>query len=148
MSTVGIEGVVAKLVDAPYRAGRTGAWVKIRQLSVVDAIVVGVTGDPEQPTEVVLARRDQTGRLRQIGLSQPLAPGVRAHIGEHATVTGDPLARVSAGVFGRGRTEFQPVLPELVVEAEAEASVESFTHRLRPRVHRVRLDLATDDLGP
>ncbi|WP_158894402.1 hypothetical protein [Amycolatopsis anabasis] len=120
--------------------------MKIRQLSVVDAIVVGVTGDPEQPTEVVLARRDESGRLRQIGLSLPLAPGVRAHIGEHATVTGDPSVRVSTGVFGRGRTEFQPVLPELVVEAEA--SVESFTHRLRPRVHRVRLDLAADDLDP
>ncbi|WP_158894301.1 hypothetical protein, partial [Amycolatopsis anabasis] len=80
--------------------------------------------------------------------SLPLAPGVRAHIGEHATVTADPPVRVSTGVFGRGHTEFQPVLPELVVEAETEASVESFTNRLRPRVHRVRLDLDADDLDP
>ncbi len=145
-STVGIEGVVAKLVDAPYRAGRHGDWVKTRQLSVVDAIVVGVTGDPEDPTEVVLARRDKISQLRHIGLSLPLAPALRAQVGGHVTVTGDPPVRVSTGVFGHGHTLYQPVLPELVVEVEAEVSVESFTNRLRPRVHRVRPDLGTEDV--
>jgi len=56
------------------RSGRTGLWVKIRQMTVVDAIVIGVTGATEQPTEVILAKRDETGQLRQIGLSLPLAP--------------------------------------------------------------------------
>lgn len=146
MSTVGIEGIVAKRMDAPYRSGRTGAWVKIRQLTVVDAIVIGVTGSPAQPTEVVLARRDEAGQLRQIGLSLPLAPGLRTQVGDHVTLTGEPLAQTSTGAFGRGLTRYHPVLPTLVVEVEAEASVDSFTSRLRPRVHRTRLDLATDDL--
>lgn len=145
-SVVGIEGVVAKLLDAPYRAGRGGAWLKIRQLTVVDAVVVGVTGDPERPAEVVLARRDDAGHLRQIGLSLPLSSGLSQQIGQLVTPTGEPPLPVSTGVFGRGQTQFRPALPELVVEVEVEASVESFANRLRPRVHRVRLDLDPDDL--
>jgi ATP-dependent DNA ligase len=144
-SSVGIEGVVAKLLESPYRSGRSGSWVKVRQMTVVDALVVGVTGHEGRPEELVLARRDETGELRNIGLSLPLTPAVAKQVGERVTLTGEPPQRVSPGVFGRGQTEFRPVLPELVVEVEAEASVESFTSRLRPRVHRVRLDLAVED---
>lgn len=144
-SGVGIEGVVAKRVDAPYRPGRGGDWVKVRSMSVVDAIVVGVTGDARKPVEVVLARRDGTGELRQIGLSLPLTPALQTDVGARVTAADSPPQTVSTGVFGRPRTRYQPVAPELVVEVEAEASVASFTHRLRPRVHRLRLDLHADD---
>ncbi|MEV4601419.1 hypothetical protein AB0K15_28970 [Amycolatopsis sp. NPDC049253] len=64
VSAVGIEGIVASS-STPYRPGRTGPWVKIRQTTVVDALMVGVTGSPEQPVEVVLACRDETGELRR-----------------------------------------------------------------------------------
>lgn len=143
VAEIGIEGVVAKLVDRAYRPGRTGDWVKTRQKTVVDAVVVGVTGAVDRPEEVVLARRDNTGELRRIGLSLPLPPRLRDEVGQHVTSTGEPLALVSSGAFGRGRTEYQPVRPTLVVEVEAEASVEFFTSRLRPRVYRLRLDLSS-----
>ncbi|UUV32326.1 hypothetical protein NQK81_02405 [Amycolatopsis roodepoortensis] len=145
-SQVGIEGLVAKLGDSRYRPGRTGAWVKIRTMTVVDAVVVGVTGTADRPSELVLARPDETGRLRRIGLSLPVTPAVAAQVGEHVMPTGEPPQKVSSAVFGRGQTEFRPVRPDLVVEVEAEASVTSFTSRLRPRVHRVRTDLTIEDL--
>ncbi|MGY6658676.1 ATP-dependent DNA ligase [Amycolatopsis sp. TRM77291] len=147
-SQVGIEGIVAKRADSPYRPGRTGSsWVKIRTMVVVDAVVVGVTGSPERPDELVLARPDDTGELRTIGLSQPITPAMARQVGEHVTLTGEPARKVSSGAFGRGRTEFRPVRPELVVEVAIEASVATFSSRLRPRVHRIRADLAVEDLN-
>lgn len=141
VAAIGIEGVVAKLVDRPYRPGRVGDWVKTRQTMRVDATVIGVTGSVDRPEELVLARRDEAGELRRIGLSLPLPPRLRDEVGRHLVSTGDSLTTVSSGPFGRGRTEYQPVRPTLVVEVEAEASVASFSSRLRPRVHRPRLDL-------
>lgn len=141
----GIEGVVAKVVGSPYRPGRSSAWQKVRQMTVVDAVVIGVTGPSQRPSEVVLARRDDAGELRRIGLSQPLSPRLRQQVGERVTLTGEPAIRIS-GAFGQGRTEYRPVLPDLVVEVEAEASVLTFASRLRPRVHRVRPDLTATDV--
>lgn len=147
VAEVGIEGVIAKRADSAYRAGRTDAWVKVRQTIVVDAVVIGVTGDPREPRELVLARRDESGAWRQIGLSLPLAPPLRRQVGSRVTTTGAPAVYASAGGFGRGRTEYRPVRPDVVVEVEAEPTVESFRSRQRPRVHRLRLDLDAGDVG-
>ncbi|TDX84926.1 ATP-dependent DNA ligase [Amycolatopsis arida] len=143
---VGIEGVVAKAVGQPYRAGRSTAWLKIRQLTVVEAAVVGVTGSAARPDELVLARPDESGALRPIGLSLPLPPRLAAQVAGRLTATGEPPRQVSSGVFGRGRSEYLPVHPDLVVEAEVEPTVATFTARLRPRVHRLRPDLTRADL--
>ena len=40
---LGLEGVMAKKADAPYRAGRTANWLKIRADRVDDFVVVGFT---------------------------------------------------------------------------------------------------------
>jgi ATP-dependent DNA ligase len=139
-ATIGIEGVVAKDASQPYRAGRSGDWRKIRQKVVVDAVVVGVAGALARPEALVLARPDAHGELQQIGLSLPLPPALRDAAAVHVTSTGEPRRRL-APVLGSEGTEYQPVHPTLVVEAEAEASVVTFTARLRPRVHRLRPDL-------
>ena len=39
----GLEGLVAKRADAPYRSGRSGAWKKLRLLAADDFVVVGFT---------------------------------------------------------------------------------------------------------
>lgn len=147
VAAVGIEGCLAKLATASYRGGRTEAWLKIRQMTVVDAVVAGVTGDPREPVELVLARRDETGAWRQIGLSLPVASAIRRQVGALVTATGDTVDYVSASGFGRGRTAYRPVRPELVVEIEVEPTVHEFRSRLRPRVHRVRLDVTAADVA-
>jgi len=43
VSARGLEGVVAKRADAPYRPGRSGAWLKIRCQRAGDFVVVGFT---------------------------------------------------------------------------------------------------------
>jgi bifunctional non-homologous end joining protein LigD len=43
----GIEGIVSKRLDAPYRPGRSGTWLKVKALGREELIVVGFT-DPEK----------------------------------------------------------------------------------------------------
>ncbi len=42
-AALGFEGIVAKKADAPYRGGRTDAWLKIRRDRTDDFVVVGFT---------------------------------------------------------------------------------------------------------
>lgn len=44
-----------------------------RQIVVVNAVVVGVTGSEGRLGELVLVRPEGTGQLRKIGLSLPIA---------------------------------------------------------------------------
>lgn len=149
VSLVGIEGLVAKRLDRPYRGGRGGDWIKVRQHVVVDAVVIGVTGPPEHPSELVLARPDTHGHLRRIGLSHPLPQNLRTPAGHLVTTTGDAPRTISTGLFGTGSgTPYLPVHPSLVVEIQAEGTVLAFTNRLRPTVQRLRPDLTPDDLAP
>ncbi len=141
----GHRSIVAKDTTRPYRLGRTGDWRKVRQKIVVDAIVVGVAGALARPEALVLARPDQSGALQQIGLSLPLSPALRDATATHVESTGEPRQRL-APVLGSEGTEYQPVHPTLVIEVEAEATVITFTARLRPRVHRLRPDLNPADV--
>jgi bifunctional non-homologous end joining protein LigD len=43
VKAMGLEGVVAKRMDSPYRGGRSGRWIKIRAELVGDFVVVGYT---------------------------------------------------------------------------------------------------------
>ena len=43
VSARGLEGMVAKRADAPYRAGRSGEWQKLRRQRSGDLVVVGFT---------------------------------------------------------------------------------------------------------
>lgn len=69
----GIEGVVAKRLNAPYRPGRGvgSPWVKVKQRVIGDARVIGVLGDVEDLAAVVLAAL--AGDARPVGVSAPLA---------------------------------------------------------------------------
>ena len=144
---VGIEGVVAKKVDSRYRAGSTGDWVKVRHKIVVDAVVIGVAGPLTRPEALLLARPDTEGVLLPIGLSLPLPPTFRDEAAHLVTPTGEPRRRLPTTVLGHEGSEYVPVHPTLVVEAEAEATVMTFTARLRPRIHRFRTDLIPADLS-
>jgi bifunctional non-homologous end joining protein LigD len=43
VTKIGLEGVIAKKTDAPYRAGRTDKWIKIKTERTSDFVVVGFT---------------------------------------------------------------------------------------------------------
>src|SRR5690242_5785539 len=43
VAALGLEGVIAKRADAPYRGGRTDAWLKIKAERTGDFVIVGFT---------------------------------------------------------------------------------------------------------
>jgi bifunctional non-homologous end joining protein LigD len=43
VATIGMEGIIAKKADAPYRGGRTDTWIKIKAETTGDFVIVGFT---------------------------------------------------------------------------------------------------------
>jgi len=75
LADIGVEGVVAKDLGSPYRAGRGNGWVKVRHAETEDADLVGLVGPADHPTalrvrmpdgrEAVTVNVDQR-RLQQV----------------------------------------------------------------------------------
>jgi bifunctional non-homologous end joining protein LigD len=64
----GLEGVVAKRLDAPYRPGvRTKAWVKTKHFDRAWFDVVGVAPTPEERYALLLGSRETAGVTRYVG---------------------------------------------------------------------------------
>jgi len=66
----GAEGIVSKRADAPYRAGRTRDWLKVKCARRQEFVIAGFT-DPSGSRRgfgaLVLAARDAGGTLRHVG---------------------------------------------------------------------------------
>lgn len=145
-ATAGVEGAMAKPLSSRYVPGVRSGWLKIRQRITTEAVVLGVVG----ADAVVLGKPTPAG-WRAVGLSQPAPPGL---LGELAVaLTPDAtrgrvrLPAVVAGLPG-GHEEltYLPVDPEVVVEVDADTAVEFGRWRHRPRIVRLRPDLAPQDL--
>ena len=66
--TQGIEGVVAKRLDAPYRPGvRTRAWVKTKHFDRAWFDVLGVAPTPEERYSLLLGWRSADRPMRYVG---------------------------------------------------------------------------------
>jgi bifunctional non-homologous end joining protein LigD len=64
----GLEGVVAKRLDAPYRPGvRTRAWVKTKHFDRAWFDVLGVAPTPEERYALILGSRGAAGPPRYVG---------------------------------------------------------------------------------
>ncbi|MFB9800734.1 ATP-dependent DNA ligase, partial [Streptomonospora salina] len=132
MRRVGVEGLVAKDGRGRYRPGRRD-WLKYKHRVTTEAIVGGVIGEPGDPRELVVGRRDsQTGALRVAGRTGEIAP---AHRGELAALLrpsgGDhPWPRRLPARWGSARGDYARVVPEVVVEIapEAAASARRWRH--------------------
>src|SRR4029077_12381861 len=69
-SSLGLEGIVSKRCDVPYRAGRGAAWLKIKCRNRDEFVVIGFT-DPEGRREgfgaLLAGYYDPSGTLRYAG---------------------------------------------------------------------------------
>ncbi|MFG2722796.1 DNA ligase [Streptomyces sp. NPDC048416] len=91
LRAVGVEGIVAKALDSPYRAGGTSAWRKIRHADTRDAVLLGVFGPVERPHALLVRLGDDrtvktSPRLTAVQ-SREVAEQVRGLVGE---LTDDP----------------------------------------------------------
>jgi ATP-dependent DNA ligase len=142
----GIEGVVAKRLDQPYRPGRR-VWQKLRTRVTAEAVVGGVTGRVEAPQDLVLGRYQQ-GRLRIVGRTTALAPAVSTRVGlllqrhDH-----DWPEQLPGHRWGAPRTPYTRVRPDLVVEVCADLALDGVRWRHPVRLVRVRSNLRPADLN-
>jgi bifunctional non-homologous end joining protein LigD len=68
--TMGLEGIIAKRSDAPYRAGRTASWVKLKCQGREEFVVLGWTppaGSRNGIGSLHLGFYDQAGALHYVG---------------------------------------------------------------------------------
>lgn len=64
----GLEGIVAKRLDSPYRPGeRTDAWQKIKPVQTVHCLVLGYEPDGERDFKSLIVATDLDGELRCVG---------------------------------------------------------------------------------
>jgi len=128
MPRPGLDGVMAKRLDEPYRPGERTAMVKVKRERTVDCVVGGFRSAPRGPcvASLLLGLYDEEGVLHHVGHTS----GVPER--ERDTLTRDLLARArppeeGGGFDGRapggpsrwsraGTRGVQPVLPGLVVE--------------------------------
>ncbi|WAP57761.1 ATP-dependent DNA ligase [Streptomyces sp. S465] len=118
---IGVEGLVIKDLDQPYRPGRH--WRKLRHSETRDAVVVGVVGPRLRPRALALVLPGDDAPV----ISAPLAPDVRAQL---ATALRDlpesqpppaqlPTAPDRVGV----EIAYRPIDPDLTVEVRQESTV-------------------------
>jgi bifunctional non-homologous end joining protein LigD len=66
----GVEGIVSKRIDAPYRSGRSRAWLKVRCSKRQEFVIAGFTDPGGSRTglgALLLGARDAEGALRYCG---------------------------------------------------------------------------------
>jgi bifunctional non-homologous end joining protein LigD len=119
---LGLEGIVAKRADAPYRAGRVESWIKVRCVKALNFPVIGyVPAQPNSIAAIRLARREEGGLAyvgkAGTGFTMKTAQDVRARLEplmRRTPATAKPLRKkdtvwvepkLSARIEFRGITE-------------------------------------------
>ncbi|HET9939230.1 MAG TPA: ATP-dependent DNA ligase [Gaiella sp.] len=118
---IGLDGVIAKRRDAPYRAGDRSAVVKVKPEKTADCVVAGVRwkGDGQRRlATLLLGLYDDDGELDYVG-SAAVAPTRHDELAELVLplLRDAPERRFSEpNRWGGGELEEAAVRPELVVE--------------------------------
>jgi ATP-dependent DNA ligase len=150
----GIEGVVAKRADQPYRPGVRG-WHKLRARLTAEAVIAGVIGPPTAPRVLLLGRPDRDGRLQVAGRSTDLGAAAAAALGTVLRPHPGPghpwpplLPRSSWGRRPAEPLAYTRVQPDLVVELVVDPAVDGPRWRHAATYLRLRPDLTLTDLAP
>ncbi|MFF9865943.1 ATP-dependent DNA ligase [Streptomyces sp. NPDC013953] len=125
LPAIGVEGLVIKRLDQPYRADAR-AWRKYRHTDTKDAVVVGYTGAQERPAALVLVLPDDDVPL----VSSPLPPALRARVGAvlRELPPGEPGTAQAVGI---GDVAYRSVPPELTAEVATGTTRHTVTTVLR-----------------
>jgi ATP-dependent DNA ligase len=116
----GLDGVIAKRLDQPYRAGSREAVVKVKPYKTADAVVVGLRwkSKPDRIATLLLGLYRDDGGLDYVG-SAAVGASRHAQIAERVLplLEDAPERRFSEpNRWGTGELEEAAVRPELVAE--------------------------------
>ncbi|MCD9903218.1 ATP-dependent DNA ligase [Streptomyces sp. MT29] len=146
----GVEGVVVKGLEQPYRPGARG-WLKVRARHSTEAVIGAITGTVGRPHLLVLGRYDEAGRLRHVGRTTDVSPAAARQLAEHLTAA-DPDAhpwagaRFSAGWGSRDALATTLVVPDRVAEISVDTARDGGVWRHPVRLVRLRLDMPVSDV--
>jgi ATP-dependent DNA ligase len=143
---IGLDGVIAKRLDAPYLPGSREGVVKVKPEKTADCVVVGLRwrSKPDRIATVLLGLYGDNGELNYVG-SAAVAPAKHDDIaGRLLPLLDDaPERRFSEpNRWGGGELEEAAVRPELVVEVRYDKVQ---TNRFR---HGTKLIRFRDDKNP
>jgi ATP-dependent DNA ligase len=117
---LGLDGVIAKRLDSPYRPGARDAVVKVKPEKTADCVVVGVRwkSRPERLATLLLGLYADDGSLDYVGSAAVAAARHDEILALVEPLLADaPERRFSEpNRWGGGELEESPVRPELVVE--------------------------------
>jgi bifunctional non-homologous end joining protein LigD len=125
----GLEGIVCKLITAPYQEGRTGTWLKVKCVESDEYAVIGYTegqGARARLGALLLAMPTETSAWRYCGrVGTGLDERTIATLLRRLKRTSDPVSLVNppTRVQLRGATPIW-TKPELVVEVELRGHTE------------------------
>ncbi|MEV8396706.1 ATP-dependent DNA ligase [Streptomyces niveus] len=148
--TPGIEGVVIKGLQQPYRPGARG-WLKVRAWQSTEAVIGAITGTLGRPHQLVLGRFDTEGRLRHVGKTTDVSPAAARQFADRLSLA-DPGthpwegARFSARWGTRDVLDTTLVVPDHVAEVSVDTSRDRGVWRHPVRLARLRLDRPVDDV--
>lgn len=142
---LGLEGVVAKRRDSPYRPGRSRDWVKARRQRTGDFVILGWAANRSNRADIgALALGEfRRGRLVYVGRAgSGLDDALRRTLREaFATL---PAARAPADIPATEARGVHWVAPELAVEV-AYREYTRDEHLRHPVVQRLRPDKRTEE---
>ncbi len=142
----GAEGVIAKLLDAPYRPGERTGMVKIKRVRTIDAVVMGWRPGKEEGTvgSLILGLHGEDGNLRTVGHTSGFSAKQKRELPAR-------LAPYETGKRGMGdpsrwanerELEWIELRPELVVEV-------TFDHTSNDRIrHGTKIARWREDKPP
>lgn len=139
LAGTGVDGLVAKGLDQPYRGG-VRDWCKVKHRSVVDLVATAVTGPVAQPDALLLAL-PAGGELVPVGRSRPVGWVAGLALGRVLVPASEPAA-----TWGPASTVATGIAP-LVVEVSADVrwsggALVGPAHflRARPELHPSEVD--------
>ncbi|MEU9919606.1 hypothetical protein [Streptomyces sp. NPDC051001] len=136
-------------LSSRYVAGGRG-WTKYKARHTTEAIVGAVTGSLRTPTTALLARYDESGRLRYTGRTTTLGAAVRRALTDqlHAGDTGHPWgAHLPCGWGSREQLPVHLVAPDVVAEVTVDVARDCAGRWRHPvRLTRLRTDMRPDDV--
>ena len=143
LDAIGLDGVVAKRLDSPYRPGSRDAVVKVKEHKTADCVVVGVRWKTK-PTALATLLLGLYGRKDRVDYVGTCAVAASRHA-EILSLVKPLLAGAPERGFsepnrwGSGELEESALRPELVVEVRYD-KVQGHRFRHGTRLLRVRSD--------
>jgi ATP-dependent DNA ligase len=120
----GLDGVVAKRLDLPYRSGERDGMVKVKRQRTADCVVGGFryASTGRVMGSLLLGLYDDEGRLNHVGYCSSLSAAERAGLTARLERLRHPPGFTGRAPGGPSRwstersTQWEPLAPKLVVE--------------------------------